>query len=1042
MLSVLAQSARRVHPLSWGLLAGAVVLLTVFAFKIELVPVDREFSASWGNAQWIGVAGSGGSVGYFRKTISLDGQPNNAFLQVQASQSYSIYVNGIFIDKTRELFLGGHPDLANIYDLGPLLRPGQNTLAACALNYDSGTPMLRAVMGLAYGRQRSTVNSDLSWHATSDPQLVKQSCGLFGRTARTTGTPVWTQVGFDDSRWPEAVRVAGVRDATLPINPRVYQTPMPDNWSLGSAATDSFFYSTVDLSRTEEAWLRLCSSSTDEVYINGHLVVESAARIATSGTNPPPRAASVTAGIFDFALYFHQVRNQLVVHATTLTSRSAANDPKSRPTAISADLLAGGRPDQLAQILPAWKVSTEYVPGWTLGRATDHWPNAVEAARAVFSARPVYRVVATSLEKVDFSLALQSIALSLLLLIVACSAAVAGRCWRQHDAGPAGIARAVDSVALAFTGTVGLGILLLGLKLEPLVPRPFPYTLPWLLALVALPVATYATMLIRPRAVPVVTDLLSHQPDRLRIARVVRAGAVPMALIALVCLGAYMVTYQLAYESFWQDELSSIYAAIGVLQSGVPHLASGFIYTKAELFSYFLAGFMAIFGQESAGPRVLSVVEYLVSLPVTFLVGRYFFGKKVGLLAAALVVFSPLALIWARSARMYQQSELAVLIVMYLLYRACQPASRPRYIYLSMAAVVAMYLSHEESFIFLPAVILYFFATQRLSWIRNVHWWTAGLGAASIILAQLLLAAITHPPILGNDATQRPMVDWTPENFDFYMPLLLDGGRVMAHAFQFGWTSLLAIIVCVAALFSRERPLRFVSLFFAVPLLVLIFFFSLNADRYLYPLFPALAFLAAVGVVRTAEAVGRAARRLDLPAFSRRLIVTGFATLAVVAVLQSQVTPLTWFGLAASRTLGLDYRHRYPDYQAAGTFIRAHWQPGDVLITVAPSIEGIYYAEQPDYMIYQGKALYLYEKNNHIIDTLGGSEALLNGRDLAAALSKAHRTWLLSTSYYRSTLPRGFRPVFEGQQTLVFFRDGVNPSQAETMPFVPITPGA
>ena len=392
---------------------------------------------------------------------------------------------------------------------------------------------------------------------------------------------------------------------------------------------------------------------------------------------------------------------------------------------------------------------------------------------------------------------------------------------------------------------------------------------------------------------------------------------------------------------------------------------------------------------------------------------------------------------------MYQQAELAVLIMLYLFYRACQPGARPRAIYLAMVAVLVMYLSHEESFIVLPAIAVYFFATKRLSWITNVHWWTAGLAASAIILGQLLLTVVTHPPALGNDVTQRPMIAWTPENFDFYMPLLLDGGRVMAHAFQFGWTTLLAIIACIAAAFVRDPRLRYISVFFAVPLVVLIFGFSLNSDRYLYPLFPSVVFLASFVVVRAIEAISRAAGRLQLAPIARTVSVAGFAAIAIVAIVQSQTTPLTYFGLATSRMLGLDYHHRYPDYQAAGAYIRDHWQAGDTLITVAPSIEGIYYAEQPDYMIYQGKALYLYEKNNHIVDTLSGSIAILSGRDLAAVLSTRHRVWLMSTSYYRATLPKGFLPVFEGQQSLVYLRSGANSTtQADSLPFVPITPGA
>lgn len=1033
----LHRGLRGVHPLTWLLLAAGWTILAFFTFKVMSVPVDREYTANFGDARWIGVAQNAGSAGYFRKSFDLDAIPRDAFLLMQGSQSYSLYVNGTFIDKSRELFLGGHPDMTNVYDLAALLQTGQNTVAVCALNYDQGPPTMRALLGMTYAGQRVTFASDTTWRATSDPQLVKQSCGLFGRTARSSGAPVWTAPNFSDDSWPASAYTTGVRSTRLNLDPAVYETPLPTSWAMAGTGEDTFFHSSVNLTTSGEVWLRLASTGQADTYINGHLVLETPARLAADRTNPTPRAASTTTGVFDVTPYLHPGANDLAVHVTTLSSRSAANDPKSRPSALCADLLAGPGRGLVSQIVPSWQVSNEFTSGWTTGSGTSGWPQAVTAASGLFSSHPPYRVIGTTLEKLDFSLT--AVPLLLATAVFGIGVVLATLADLRLRGGRGSLAAAIDRVGLAFSASVALGVLLFGLKLEPLVPRPFPYTPAWLTALAVLPIVTFIAIQLPAWRLP---HVALPSPIAAWTSRIPKGVGVAGALVGLVGLAAFMASYGLSYESYWQDELSSVFAAVGILQDGIPHLASGFIYAKGEMFSYMLAGFIWIFGQDSTGPRLISVLEYLISLPLTFFVGRYLFGKRVGLLATALVVFSPLALLWARQARMYQQAELAVLILMYVFYRACEPGAKTRYIYGSMAAVVAMYLSHEESFIVLPAVAVFFLATQRFHWVKNAHWWIAGLGATAVILAQLLFSVLTHPPALGNDTTQRPMVSWSPENFDFYMPLLVDGGRVMAHAFQLGWTSALALLMCLAAFFVRDRALRFTAVFFAVPLLVLIFFFSLNADRYLYPLFPPLVFLAALAVVRACEAVNWTALRLNVTPLARGLIVTGFAATAVIAVLQSQVTPVTYFGLASSRLLGLDYHHRYPDYQTAGVYIRDHWQAGDTLITVAPSIDGIYYAEQPNYIIYQGKALYLYQQNGHIYETLSGAMAILSGRDLSAVMGQQHRIWLMSTSYYRATLPKGFRPVFEGQQTLVYLRDGVNPDANATMQYVATTPGA
>ena len=61
-------------------------------------------------------------------------------------------------------------------------------------------------------------------------------------------------------------------------------------------------------------------------------------------------------------------------------------------------------------------------------------------------------------------------------------------------------------------------------------------------------------------------------------------GILPVFLITVP-----MVLYKPAYEPYWQDELSSYYAARYIMVRGIPAFPSGIIYPKGELFSYLLA---------------------------------------------------------------------------------------------------------------------------------------------------------------------------------------------------------------------------------------------------------------------------------------------------------------------------------------------------------------------------------------------------------------------------------------------------------------------
>ena len=679
----------------------------------------------------------------------------------------------------------------------------------------------------------------------------------------------------------------------------------------------------------------------------------------------------------------------------------------------------------------------------------DGWPAAKH-----FAVQPSL-VLATNQMSIPGGAAARVLLLTTLLLLAGVLAAVCAQLVIARGARKRmRLIPALDRVALALLPALALMLLLFVLNLEPLIPRPFPFTRLWLAILSGTVLAALALMLASVRLAAAGRRLRAALlPYRRALARRLPpapelphrlAGALPMRLrahlswkavatvapvLAMLLVGAYMVTYNLAYEAYWQDEVTSVYAAIGVLHGGVPRMISGYIYEKAELFSYMLAGPIALFGANPIATRALSVAEYLASLALTFWIGRYFLGKRVGLLAMLLVVSSPMALRWGREARMYQQAELTALIFVYLFYRAVQPGARVRYIYLSMLAVVVMYLSHEETFILLPAVVVYFLVTQRLTWMRNSHWWVAGCGAIAAIVFQLYLTKATHPPVLGTDSTQRPLIAFSPQNLDFYLRLLFDS-RSLSHGTlaELGITSTLAVLAAAAALFSTDRALRYLSLFLSLPLIVLAFTFTLTSDRYIYPLLPVFAFLAAAAMSWMFGRVSSLARR-RLGVGGGRAVVAAFALLLTLTVLTAQTPSMANFGLATSRTFGIAYHHRYPDYQRAGDYIRAHWQPGDILITISPAIDGAFYAERPSFLLYQSKALYLFEQNGHIVDTPTGSTVLLNGHDLDTVLATYHRIWLLSVPSYQCCgrtdnfpLAGNFQLLFEGSDTLVYLR--------------------
>ncbi len=799
----------------------------------------------------------------------------------------------------------------------------------------------------------------------------------------------------------------------------------------------------------------------------------------------------ISIGLYDITPYLHSGANTLAVHVITSHYDFIAQAPFQRPTMLGIDLLGISDSGQSLYMMGdgAWRVASTSTPNWVNGAGVASWRPGAETDSALVSQYSPYKVLATTQEQPHLETIAPILLITLALLLLGCELALLAHLWRIGLRGA--LALAVDRLALGFLPTIGVLALLLILSEEPLIPNPFPYTPFWLWVLIGVSLAGQALIIgaswltefewwaataahrmganwqgmrasyqARYRA-----DWLAgadeeqaqaakieqgEQDDqgeqdepklsvRERLRRLhVRLGywltsdwrsTLSWGLVALgTALGFAMTAFGLAYEPYWQDELDTIEVAHSILQDGIPHLATGFIYPKAELYHYELAAVIALFGDSPFATRSLALIAFLATLPLMYFVGSRLFGRRIALVATAILLFSPLELWWAQQARMYQQAQLFVLLVFYLFYKAVQPGARIRYIYLSMGAVVLMYLSHEEGFIVLPAILLYFLATQRLTWLRNKHWWIAGFGAIGIISLQLLIVKVTGQPILGQDISQRPDIGYSPQNLDYYLRLLFNTTSLSSPTYgryQLTYVSILGFIMCGVALFVRNRVLRYTAAFFFISFLVLTLMFSLKADRYFYPLYPELALLAAAFVVWSMDRLGDLARR-RVPAVTARAFVGVCTLLLVVALLASQIPAISNANLAMSRTLGLPFGRQIPDYTQAGEYIQAHWRPGDALLVMAPAVEGQYYVKQEPFTVYLGSSLYIYERGGHILDNYTGGHVLLNRHDLQDVLARYHRVWLLRiTGYYQDQanqfqITNYFYVVFETDQMTVY----------------------
>src|SRR5574341_157640 len=139
-------------------------------------------------------------------------------------------------------------------------------------------------------------------------------------------------------------------------------------------------------------------------------------------------------------------------------------------------------------------------------------------------------------------------------------------------------------------------------------------------------------------------------------------------LVVLTVTGIILRINDLGSKTFWMDETIQTYAALGLMQQGIPVLPSGAIYSRGFLDTLLIAQSFKIFGVSEFAARLPSALFGILTIPLIYLTGKELGNKRVGIIAAFLITFSEFENFMNRDARMYSQLQFLYLLTAYLFY--------------------------------------------------------------------------------------------------------------------------------------------------------------------------------------------------------------------------------------------------------------------------------------------------------------------------------------------------------------------------------------
>jgi Dolichyl-phosphate-mannose-protein mannosyltransferase len=406
-------------------------------------------------------------------------------------------------------------------------------------------------------------------------------------------------------------------------------------------------------------------------------------------------------------------------------------------------------------------------------------------------------------------------------------------------------------------------------------------------------------------------------------------------LVAALAAGTALRVWELGTLGFNSDE--AVYAGQAAAIAADPELSQIFPIFRAHplLFQYVLAlGHLA--GLEEVAARGMAVVVGMLTVGLTFMLGRLLYGTWAGLLAALFMSLMPYHVLVSRQVLLDGPMVFCATLVLYLVARFAA-SSHPPWLWAAGAALGLTFLAKETGIVLLGAVYAFLALSPEVRVrLRDL---AMSIAAMALVIAPFPLSL----QLAGGDGAtkagsylvwqlfRRANHDWA-----FYP-------SVVSVAMGIGLVATLAVgLVLMRRYFGWQE--RLLLAWIVIP----VAFFQLwpvKGFQYLLPISIPVATLAAFTVTDV----------LPLTLWSRvasRRVRTVLLPLLLATLIGGSLGLHSWFRVqVAISGEFLAGSGGVPGGREAGTWIRDHVPEGATLMTIGPSMANIlmYYGQRQAY---------------------------------------------------------------------------------------------
>ncbi|MBI5192036.1 MAG: glycosyltransferase family 39 protein [Nitrospirae bacterium] len=964
----------------FGVVSGYFVWKTFFAIPPRLYP------QIFNKAVWIS-SPSQQPVAYFRKVLFIPEKIKEGWIKISAPDKFILYINGRVVGK--ETFPS--VNAAGIYDIGGSLQHGKNVIAVFVYRMSSGSATDIAMEGNytdVSGHQHA-FSSDKSWRVSNQESYASSG----------TNISAWYEQDFDDTNWKYASEISpaqGYDNGFLTTNPAVFTRPFRGNiiWHPDAPSSTILFKKDIIISREplREVWVRIYSGLSYTLTVNGFRLD------GVAFITPMVDMLKIT---------------PLIHNGNNVITLEVSGEGNTQGIAVDCIVeMADGKIISLASDRSWMAGSYAYISGE--GKRDIIWKPAitvVSGTASISTAQIQKRILGPinlpqgyytyrfmRMTAVIFLNTVLLILAWLVLSVIRKKVLIIDTSLIEHLQ----ITSYLFLPSLLFFGIIYL--LSFDIKYEPsVIFNPWAF---YVSGGIFVFLFLLSFLRLKHYALKDSTGFSSYSEI------LQKKYAVFLILLIILCLTGFLIRLQsLGSRSFSHDEVAMVRFAQGILEHGYSSKMLGELekpLTTYEAVPFPIAFSIKMFGDTETAARVPAVIFGTVTILLVGLFAGRLFGYAVGLYAAILYTFSPLAIAWAQDCYFPQQVQMFTLLTVYLFYIYLERYDKqPRYAYYIAISFLLTYLSWEVSGFLLPALLIagILYKGKDLSWLKNRHIWLAvGIVVAGVFLQTARRTYYQIPYIVVGIGTSDVTTPLPVFLYPMYDPFFY----VTNFLLQENHVIFTLLLVCGIIFLRKYKGLRYLYAIIIIILLELANLLPYYTSRYIYFSQPFLIIIAACVSILSFSWMAEKIKGLRLPILSP--VIWGTCSVFLVVVfISSNSLFLKLYRLSYdptqpafhTRSGVIDY-----DYRDVGAFIKSNLQKGDIVIAVMSHTIEYYSDITPDYYIqsYTDRQVFydIGRSGNpspYYLDRYVGRPVIRSVSDLKNVFNNNRRVWIAAVNY-------------------------------------------